>query len=136
MPTEDMEHNPAGAKGLPLLPTLLFCIGLLVLLAVGSVFLLQWFTGRTIIQEFASRLIARNLYASELALRENLDAAVHQASFIAEAIEAERFALSDPGLENFIAGSEQTASSTKRKSSFSRQTLSAGESSRTFDGSA
>ncbi len=105
MPTEEIEHNPPGAKGLPLLPTLLFCIGLLVLLAVGSVFLLQWFTGRLIIQEFASRLIARNLYALELALRENLDAAVHQASFIAEAIEAERFALSDPGLENFIAGS-------------------------------
>jgi adenylate cyclase len=89
---------------LALSPTLMLGIGLLVLLAVGSVLLVQWVTGRAMIQEFASRLIARNLYTTELALRRHLDAAVHQANFIAESMRGGRYDFADPSLEDFIAG--------------------------------
>lgn len=99
--TQRTRHNHAG---LPLMPTLMLGIGLLVLVAVGSVLLLQWVTGRAIIQEFASRLIARSLYTSELALRQHLDAAVDQANFIAASIKAGRYEFSDPALNDFIAG--------------------------------
>jgi hypothetical protein len=83
--TQDGRHT-----GFLLLPTLLLAIGALVLLSVGSVFLLQWTSGRGLIQEFAKRLIARNLHSSELALRNHLDAAVFQANFVADAIVAGR----------------------------------------------
>ena len=86
------------------MPTLMLGFGLLVLLGVGSVLSVQWVTGRTIIQEFGSRLIARNLGTLELALRRHLDAAVHQANFIAEAIKAGRYEFADPGLADFVAG--------------------------------
>jgi adenylate cyclase len=104
MPAEELRPTREGHTGLPMLPTLMLSIGALVMVAVGSVFLLQWTTGRTIIQEFASRLIARNLYTSELALRRHLDAAVAQANFIAAALVDGRYAIGDPALEDFIAG--------------------------------
>ena len=76
MATRRQEHEAVGQHtGLSLLPTLLLVIGALVLLSVGSVFLLQWTSGRGLIQEFAKRLIARNLHTTELALRDHLDAA-------------------------------------------------------------
>lgn len=105
MRTEGLKQKPDGSRGLPLLPTLLFGIGTLVLLAVGSVFLLQWHAGRTVLQEFASRIIDKTLYASELALRENLKAVVDQANFIVEALQSDRISFSDPSLEDFVAGS-------------------------------
>ena len=60
------------------MPTLVLAIGLLVLLAVGSILSVQWVTGRGMIQEFASRLIARGLATNELALRRHLDAGVRE----------------------------------------------------------
>ncbi len=104
MSAKDTQRTRHNHTGLPLMPTLMLGIGLLVLVAVGSVLLLQWVTGRAIIQEFASRLIARSLYTSELALRQHLDAAVDQANFIAASIKAGRYEFSDPALDDFIAG--------------------------------
>jgi len=60
-------------------------IGLLVLMSVGSVLTENWFVTRRIVQEFASRLITRVLSAEEMALRGHLDAAIHQADFVANA---------------------------------------------------
>jgi hypothetical protein len=98
--TQDGRHT-----GFLLLPTLLLAIGALVLLSVGSVFLLQWTSGRGLIQEFAKRLIARNLHSSELALRNHLDAAVFQANFVADAIVAGRLSIAEPKIEPFLVGS-------------------------------
>ncbi len=100
------DREEAGRhRGLLLLPTLLLVIGALVLLSVGSVFLLQWTSGRGLIQEFAKRLIARNLHTTELALRDHLDAAVFQANFIADAIIAGRLTITEADIETFLAGS-------------------------------
>jgi len=86
------------------MPTLVLSIGLLVLLSVGSILALNWSTGRTIIKEFASRLIGQRLATQELALRRHLDAAVHQAEFIAGAIRTGRYRFSDPALGDFVSG--------------------------------
>lgn len=83
--------------------------GLLVLLGVGAVLSVQWITGRSMVQEFASRLIARNLGTLELALRRHLDAAAHQANFIAEAIVTGRHAFDDPALGDFVSGTIASA---------------------------
>ena len=87
-----------------LMPTLVLAIGLLVLLAVGSILSVQWVAGRSMVQEFASRLIARGLATQELALRRHLDAAVHQAGFVAGAIRASHYRFSDPALGDFVTG--------------------------------
>jgi adenylate cyclase len=100
----DAYRGPPGRSGLPLMPTLMLGIGSLVLLAVGSALSVQWITGRAIILDFASRLIARSLDTTELDLRQHLDAAVNQASFIAESIKTGRFEFTDPALEDFVAG--------------------------------
>ena len=86
------------------MPTLMLSFGLLVLIGVGSILSVQWVTGRSMIQEFAGRLIARNLGTLELALRRHLDAAAHQAHFIAEAIESGRYEFTDPALADFVSG--------------------------------
>ena len=104
MAAKDTQRTRHNHTGLPLMPTLMLGIGLLVLVAVGSVLMLQWVTGRAIIQEFASRLIARNLYTSELALQRHLDAAVDQANFIASSIKTGRYEFTDPALDDFLAG--------------------------------
>lgn len=44
---------------LGLMPTLLLSMGLLVLVSVSSILALNWITGRSVVQEFATRLIAR-----------------------------------------------------------------------------
>ena len=80
-----------GRRGLALMPTLVLSIGLLVLLAVGSILSVQWISGRSMVQEFAGRLIAHELATQELALRRHLDAAVHQADFVAAAIRASHY---------------------------------------------
>jgi adenylate cyclase len=106
MATRRQEREAVGQHtGLSLLPTLLLVIGALVLLSVGSVFLLQWTSGRGLIQEFAKRLIARNLHTTELALRDHLDAAVFQANFIADAIATGRLTITEADIERFLAGS-------------------------------
>ena len=80
-------------------------IGLLVLISVGSVMATNWFVTRRIVQEFASRLITRVLSAEQMALREHLDASVHQADFVASAISSGRYRFSDVGLADFVGGS-------------------------------
>jgi adenylate cyclase len=86
------------------MPTLVLSIGLLVLLSVGSILATNWITGRSIVQNFATRLIARVLATQEMALRRHLDPAVDQATFIAKAIADGRYRFSDPALGDFVSG--------------------------------
>src|SRR5207249_4680037 len=94
---------------LALMPTLMLSIGLLVLLSAGLIVAVNWVTGRAIVQEFATRLIARGLSIQEMALRRHLDAAVDQATFIADAIRDGRYKLFDPALDDFISGTMAAA---------------------------
>src|ERR1700737_283002 len=89
---------------LGLMPTLLLSMGLLVLISVSSILALNWITGRSVVQELATRLIARVLAIQEMALRRHLDAAVDQATFIATAIGDGHYLLSDPALGDFASG--------------------------------
>ena len=98
-----------GGPNLALMPTLMLSIGLLVLLSVGLIVAVNWVTGRAIVQEFATRLIARALSIQEMALRRHLDAAVDQATFIADAIRDGRYKLFDPALDDFISGTMAAA---------------------------
>lgn len=86
------------------MPTLVLSIGLLVLLSVGSILAMNWITGRSIVQNFATRLIARVLATQEMALRRHLDPAVDQATFIAKAMADGRYRFSDPALGDFVSG--------------------------------
>jgi adenylate cyclase len=86
------------------MPTLLLSMGLLVLISVGSILALNWVTGRSVVQEFATRLIARALATQEMALRRHLDAVVDQATFIATAIGDGHYLFSDPALGDFVSG--------------------------------
>ena len=88
--SDDSRENTAGSHNLALMPTLVASIGLLVFLSVGSILAVNWITGRSIVQNFATRLIARVLSAQEMALRHHLDPAVDQTTFIAKAIRAPR----------------------------------------------
>ena len=94
---------------LALMPTLMLSIGLLVLLSAGLIVAVNWITGRAIVQEFATRLIARALSIQEMALRRHLDAAVDQATFIADAIRDGRYKLLEPALDDFISGTMAAA---------------------------
>ncbi|MCP4616445.1 MAG: HAMP domain-containing protein [Bradyrhizobium sp.] len=89
---------------LGLMPTLLMSVGLLVLISVSSILALNWITGRSIVQEFATRLIVRGLAMQELALRRHLDAVVDQATFIGTAIGDGRYLFSDSALGDFLSG--------------------------------
>jgi adenylate cyclase len=104
MPAEDTNRELRRRFGLPLLPTVMLGIGLLVLLATGSALTVQWVTGRSIIENFSNRLISLSLATTELALRQHLDGAVNQANFIVEAIKTGRYELADPALKDFVAG--------------------------------
>jgi adenylate cyclase len=90
---------------LALMPTLMLSIGLLVLASVGSILAVNWVTGRSIVQNFATRLIERVLGAQEMALRRHLDPAVDLATFVATAIADGRYRVSDPALADFVSGS-------------------------------
>ena len=96
------------------MPTLMLSIGVLVLLSVGLIVAVNWVTGRAIVQEFATRLIARGLSIQEMALRRHLDAAVDQATFIADAIRDGRYKLFDPALDDFISGTLAAARPARR----------------------
>ena len=72
---------------LRLLPTVLTCIGLLVLVSSGSQFVLNIFTERKIIEELESRAVSRALQHLEHSLNGLLDGGKNQAKFIAEALE-------------------------------------------------
>ena len=86
------------------MPTLVLSIGVLVLISVGSILAVNWITGRSIMQDLATRLIARTLATQEMALRRHLDAAIYQAKFIAKAISDGRYQFSDPALGDFLSG--------------------------------
>jgi adenylate cyclase len=75
-----------------------------VLISVSSILALNWITGRSVVQEFATRLIARGLAIQEVALRQHLDAVVDQATFIAIAIGDGHYLFSDPALGDFVSG--------------------------------
>jgi len=96
-------------RGLALMPTLTFSIGLLVLLSVGSVLSVNWFVGIRISQEFTSRLIARVLSTEERALHEHLDAAVDLGDFVATALSSGRYRFSDPEFADLISGTVAAA---------------------------
>lgn len=100
-----MTSQRSGMRSLGLRPTLLVSIGLLVLLSVGSVLALNWLVGRGIVQNFATRLIARVIYIQELALRQQLDAVAEEARFVVAAVKEERYRISDAVLGDFLAGS-------------------------------
>lgn len=87
------------------MPTLVLGIGLLVLVGVGATLSVQWLMGRGLIQDFSGRLISRGLATEEMALRQHLDAARHQAHFVTAAIRDGRYRLSDPTLGDFLVGS-------------------------------
>src|SRR5262249_60885884 len=89
---------------LALMPTLLLSMGLLVLISVSSILALNWITGRSVVQEFATRLITRGLAIQEMALRQHLDAVVDQATFIATAIGDGHYLFPDPALGDFVSG--------------------------------
>ena len=89
-----------------LLPTLLFCVSTLILLSAGSIFVLNLLTGRAIVSELTSRHVARSLEGLELVLRGHLDAAKHQAGFVAEAIRSRDLSFTEHRmLTEFAAGS-------------------------------
>jgi adenylate cyclase len=87
-----------------LLPTLVVSIGILVLVAVGSVLIVNWAADRHIVREYISRLVAHELAAEERSLREYLDAAVYQGDFIAAEISSGRFRFGEPALADFLSG--------------------------------
>lgn len=89
-----------------LLPTVLTCVGALVLLSAGSIFALNLLTSRTIVSELTSRVVARSLNGLELAFRDHLDAATYLADFIADTIRSGDLNFSEPEkLTEFAAGS-------------------------------
>ena len=91
---------------LRLLPLVAICVGGLVLISAGAIFVTGVLTSRSIVSDFTTRIIRRSLDGLELALRDNLDAARHQANFIADELLSGGIALNDPDkLEIFIAGS-------------------------------
>ena len=87
------------------MPTLIASIGLLVLLGAGSILVINWVSGRAVVEDLIGGLITDGLTIQERALRRHLDAAVHEANFVAQAIRSGRYDLSDPDLEDFLAGS-------------------------------
>ncbi|MBB3066155.1 adenylate/guanylate cyclase domain-containing protein [Limibacillus halophilus] len=91
-------------RGMPLMPALILSFGIFVLVAVSAVQALQWYTGRGIIREFASRLIERALATEEAELRDHLNAAIFQAKYVASALSDKRYEISDPALQDFAAG--------------------------------
>lgn len=91
---------------LRLLPLVAICVGGLVLLSAGAIFVTGVMTSRTIVSDFTTRMIRGSLDGLELALRDNLDAANHQANFIAEELRSGDIAIDDvEKIELFLAGS-------------------------------
>jgi hypothetical protein len=65
-----------------LLPTILVCLGTLVLVSAGSILALNLFTTTSVVSELVFRLVNQNLRGLELALRNYLDPATHEAEFL------------------------------------------------------
>ncbi|MGI9383938.1 MAG: adenylate/guanylate cyclase domain-containing protein [Methyloligellaceae bacterium] len=91
---------------LRLLPTVLICVGALVLLSAGSIVVVNLLTNRSVISEFASRAIVRSLDGLQLMLQAHLDAARHQAEFVADGIRSGDLSFNErEKLAEFAAGS-------------------------------
>jgi adenylate cyclase len=93
-------------KKLRLLPTVLICVGALVLICAGSIFILHLLTARTLVSDLVGRVVARSLSGLELALQGHLDPARYQTEFIAAAIRSGDLDIRDrEKFAEFAAGS-------------------------------
>ena len=91
---------------LGLLPVVLAGVGALVLVSAGPIIAINSMTSQTIFSELAGRVVVRSIGGLELALRNHLDAARHQADFIVENIQSGVLPLGrSDRLEDFAAGS-------------------------------
>ena len=78
-----------------LLPTILVCLGTLVLVSAGSILALSLFTTTSVVSDLVFRLVNQNLRGLELALRSYLDPATHEAEFLADRIRSGEVDFSD-----------------------------------------
>ena len=80
-----------------LLPTILVCLGTLVLVSAGSILALNLFTTTSVVSDLVFRLVNQNLRGLELALRNYLDPATHEAEFLSGRIRSGEIDFSDRG---------------------------------------
>ena len=87
-------------------PTLVFAIGSLAILSVGSILAVQYFASTKLVATLGNQLIERNIQFLELALSGHLDAAEKQGAFIEKALRGGAYRIDGEGpLPDFIAGS-------------------------------
>jgi hypothetical protein len=103
------------AKTLALRPILLSAIGGLILLAAGSLLLIEWLTSRAVLSELADRLERQHINALERAIEDHLDPARELAVFLAEEIGHDRYGFAEEErLRDLVLGSLAAASQVKR----------------------
>ena len=91
---------------LGLLPVVLACVGMLVLVSTGPIIAINSMTSQAIFSKLIGRIVVQRIDGLELALRNHLDAARHQANFIVENIQSGALPLGRSyKLEEFAAGS-------------------------------
>lgn len=91
-------------------PALVVSIAGLVLLAVGAVGAVSYLASRSIVREFGSVTIVENLDRLESELRDEMDAVVHQAQFVSQAIIGGTYSFAEPQrLADFASGSMAAA---------------------------
>ena len=78
---------------LGLLPVVLAGVGALVLVSTAPIIAINFMTSRTVFTELVGRIVERGIDGLELALRNHLDAAMHQADFIVENIQSAQLEL-------------------------------------------
>jgi len=89
-----------------LLLVVLSCVGALVLVSAGSIIAINSTTSQAIFSKLVGRIVVQRIDGLELALRNHLDAARHQADFIVDNIKSGALPLGRSGrLEEFAAGS-------------------------------
>lgn len=88
-----------------LLPAVVTCVCGLVLLSAGAIFWVNLMANRSILNELGGRVVVAGLNGLELAVRDHLDVAGHQAEYIAEAIRSGRRSFGDgESFSAFISG--------------------------------
>lgn len=88
-----------------LLPAVVTCVCGLVLLSAGAIFWVNLLANRSILNELGGRVVVAGLNGLELAVRDHLDVAGHQAEYIAEAIRSGRRSFADDDtLAPFVSG--------------------------------
>jgi adenylate cyclase len=91
---------------LGLLPVVLACVGALVLLSAGPIIAINSMTSQAIFSKLVGRIVVQRIDGLELALRNHLDAARHQADFIVDNVLSGAMPLGrSVRLEEFAAGS-------------------------------